>query len=130
LVINIQHALMNNASHFPLKMRNGGQAKEAMLFDELGLVAYALELPPDSFLTHIHPKAIHFLFCIQGLAIVQLEDNTYQLLPGDCLLVPQGIAHSLGAKQANTVMLVVNTGVNPGDPEHTIETELEVKGEE
>lgn len=102
----------------------GESALEVPLFDfaithhQLGVRLVAI--PANrAFARHIHPNAHHFIYVVNGTAILEYDGATYILKPGEYCLVCKGVVHKLGAGEDGLLAMVVNSPTyENGDPAH------------
>src|SRR5689334_19581586 len=57
---------------------------------------------------HKHDNDDEFFYVVQGCLFVDLEDRTFELMPGQGITVPKGVVHRTRAPK-KTVMLMVET---------------------
>jgi quercetin dioxygenase-like cupin family protein len=84
------------------------------------LGARLISIPPNRFFArHTHPNAYHFIYIIKGTGIIEYDQATYKMEPGQTCLVRKGVAHKLGAGKEGLQAIVVNTPTyDNGDPAH------------
>jgi mannose-6-phosphate isomerase-like protein (cupin superfamily) len=54
-----------------------------------------------------HPGCEHIYFVMAGRARMQVEDETYDLSPGDCLLMNEGVRHKVDVVGSETFRIAV-----------------------
>jgi len=57
---------------------------------------------------HQHPDDDEFFFVVSGCLLIDLEDRTVELKPGQAIVIPKGMRHRPRAPEP-TVMLMVET---------------------
>jgi mannose-6-phosphate isomerase-like protein (cupin superfamily) len=66
---------------------------------------------------HHHEADDEFFYVVEGRLLVDLEDRTIALDPGQGLVVPKGARHRTRAPQRTIILMVENAGIVPtGDP--------------
>ena len=62
---------------------------------------------------HKHDDDDEFLFVTQGALLVDVENRTVELLPGQGIVVPKGTMHRARAPQRTVMLMVDNAGIIP-----------------
>jgi oxalate decarboxylase/phosphoglucose isomerase-like protein (cupin superfamily) len=62
---------------------------------------------------HKHDDDDEFFFTVEGLLLVDLEDRTFELLPGQGIVVPKGVVHRTRAPKRTVILMVENAGIIP-----------------
>jgi len=62
---------------------------------------------------HKHVKEDEFFFVIEGVLLIDLEDNTIKLKPNQGFTVPKGIIHRTRAPSRTSVLLIEKSTVKP-----------------
>ncbi len=66
---------------------------------------------------HHHPDTDDFFLVIAGEVLLDVEDATHILRPGDLFVVPAGVTHRPRANEEAQVLLIEPKGTpNTGDP--------------
>jgi mannose-6-phosphate isomerase-like protein (cupin superfamily) len=66
---------------------------------------------------HDHPDTDDFFLVLEGEVLLDVEDKTHVLGPGELFVVPKGIRHRPRAEREAKVLLIEPKGVpNTGDP--------------
>ena len=66
---------------------------------------------------HKHPDTDDFFLVIAGEVLLDVEDKTPTLRPGDLFIVPAGVTHRPRANEEAQVLLIEPKGTpNTGDP--------------
>lgn len=67
---------------------------------------------------HHHDREDELFYVVSGRLLVDLEDRTEDLGPGDGIMVPHGVRHRTRAPEKTVVLIFEGAGVVPtGDPE-------------
>ena len=67
---------------------------------------------------HDHPDTDDFFLVIEGEVLLDVEDQTHRLGPGELFVVPAGVTHRPRARGEAKVLLIEPRGTpNTGDPE-------------
>ncbi|GIX05682.1 MAG: hypothetical protein KatS3mg115_0085 [Candidatus Poribacteria bacterium] len=64
---------------------------------------------------HYHPNAEEFIYVVQGKARQGLEDQEFEMEPGDCILIPQGAVHY--TRNVGDGELIILVGFSSPHPE-------------
>src|SRR5436190_16000280 len=62
---------------------------------------------------HKHDEEDEFFFVVEGLLIVDLEDRSVELAPGQGITVPRGFVHRTRAPERTIMLMVEGAGVVP-----------------
>ncbi|MFH1052670.1 MAG: cupin domain-containing protein [bacterium] len=62
---------------------------------------------------HHHDNEDEYFHVLSGKLILDVEDKTYELLPGQGFTVPRGIEHRTRAYEKTIVIMVEGNTVNP-----------------
>jgi mannose-6-phosphate isomerase-like protein (cupin superfamily) len=66
---------------------------------------------------HKHDADDEFFYVVDGQLLIDLEDQTVKLDPGQGFVVPQRVVHRTRAPHRTVVLMVENKGILPtGDP--------------
>ena len=66
---------------------------------------------------HDHPDTDDFFLVIEGEVLLDVEDQTLTLGPGELFVVPKGVRHRPRSEKEAKVMLIEPSGTpNTGDP--------------
>jgi mannose-6-phosphate isomerase-like protein (cupin superfamily) len=66
---------------------------------------------------HKHDADDEFFYVVNGQLLIDLEDQTVKLDPGQGFVVPQRVVHRTRAPHRTVVLMVENKGILPtGDP--------------
>jgi mannose-6-phosphate isomerase-like protein (cupin superfamily) len=66
---------------------------------------------------HHHDEDDEFFFVVSGRLLIDLEDRTVTLEPGQGFVVPRGVEHRTRAPERTVILMVENAGIIPtGDP--------------
>jgi mannose-6-phosphate isomerase-like protein (cupin superfamily) len=66
---------------------------------------------------HDHPDTDDFFLVIEGEVLLDVEDTTHTLGPGEMFVVPKGVVHRPRAVEEAKVLLIEPSGTpNTGDP--------------
>lgn len=57
----------------------------------------------EPFFWHLHPNSDESFLAIEGTLIIDLEETTIELLPGQCYTIPKGVKHCTRPKGERTV---------------------------
>jgi len=67
---------------------------------------------------HKHDDEDEFFFVVEGEWIIEMEDRTVTLKPGQAFVVPRGVRHFPRAPKRTVILMVEGAGIVPtGDPE-------------
>jgi len=62
---------------------------------------------------HKHHEEDEVFYVIEGKLLVDLEDKTFELAPGQSVMVPRGVTHRTRAPERTAVLMVEGSGVEP-----------------
>ena len=62
---------------------------------------------------HKHDNDDEFFFCVEGQFLIDLEDRTIELNPGQAVVIPKGVPHRPRAPQRTVILMVENAGIVP-----------------
>jgi len=62
---------------------------------------------------HKHDLEDEFFYVVDGLFIIELEDETFELHPGQGLLIKKGIMHRPRAPKRTTILMVEGNTIEP-----------------
>jgi len=62
---------------------------------------------------HRHEKEDEFFYVVKGRLLIDLENRTLELLPGQATVVPKGVPHRTRAPERTVVLMVEATTVSP-----------------
>ena len=62
---------------------------------------------------HKHDNEDEFFYVVEGRWLIDLEDHTVELEPGQGFTVPRGIVHRTRAPERTVILMVEGRGVNP-----------------
>lgn len=62
---------------------------------------------------HKHDHDDEFFYVTEGLLLIDLEDRTVELKPGQGLTVPKGVLHRTRAPQRTVILMVETAGIDP-----------------
>jgi mannose-6-phosphate isomerase-like protein (cupin superfamily) len=62
---------------------------------------------------HKHDADDEFFYVVEGRLLIDLEDKTIELAPGQGFVVPKGITHRTRANQRTVILMVENAGIIP-----------------
>jgi len=62
---------------------------------------------------HKHEKEDEFFFVIEGVLLIDLEDNTIKLKPRQGFTIPKGILHRTRAPTRTSVLLIEKSTIKP-----------------
>jgi mannose-6-phosphate isomerase-like protein (cupin superfamily) len=66
---------------------------------------------------HKHDTEDEFFFVVEGRFLIDLEDRTVDLKPGQAIVVPKGVRHRPRAPERTVILMVEGAGIVPtGDP--------------
>lgn len=67
---------------------------------------------------HKHDNDDEFFLTVEGQLLIDLEDKTVELDPGQGFVVPRGVVHRTRAPKRTVILMVENVGITPtGDSE-------------
>ena len=62
---------------------------------------------------HKHDADDEFFFCLEGEFLVDLEERSIALGPGQGVVVPKGVVHRTRAPEKCVILMVENAGIVP-----------------
>ena len=62
---------------------------------------------------HHHDEEDEFFFVREGCLLIDLEDRTVELRPGQGFMVPKGVEHRTRAPERTVVLMIERAGVVP-----------------
>ena len=62
---------------------------------------------------HKHEHDDEFFYAVEGKFLIDLEDRTVELTPGQGFVVPKGIVHRTRAPERCVILMVENAGIVP-----------------
>jgi mannose-6-phosphate isomerase-like protein (cupin superfamily) len=62
---------------------------------------------------HKHDADDEFFYVVEGRLLIDLEDRTVELTPGQGFVVPKGITHRTRANDRTVILMVENAGIIP-----------------
>ena len=62
---------------------------------------------------HKHDNDDEFFYVTEGLLLVDLEDRTVELKPGQGITVPKGVLHRTRAPQRTVILMVETAAIDP-----------------
>ena len=62
---------------------------------------------------HKHEEEDEFFYVVEGRLLIDLEDKTIQLNPGQGFVVPRTIVHRTRAPRRTVILMVENAGIIP-----------------
>src|ERR1700674_1772509 len=62
---------------------------------------------------HKHDSDDEFFYVVEGELLIDLEDRTVELDPGQGFVVPKGVMHRTRAPQRTVILMVENKGIIP-----------------
>ena len=62
---------------------------------------------------HKHDNDDEFFYAVEGLLLIDLEERTVELKPGQGFVVPRGVVHRTRAPQRTIILMVENAGIIP-----------------
>ena len=62
---------------------------------------------------HKHDNDDEFFLTVEGRLLIDLEDRTVELNPGQGFVIPRGIVHRTRALKRTTILMVENAGIVP-----------------
>jgi mannose-6-phosphate isomerase-like protein (cupin superfamily) len=54
-----------------------------------------------------------FFYTVEGLLLIDLEEKTVELKPGQGFVVPRGVTHRTRAPHRTVILIVENAGIIP-----------------
>jgi len=62
---------------------------------------------------HKHDNDDEFFYVTEGLLLIDLEDRTVELKPGQGMTVPKGVLHKTRAPQRTVILMVETATIDP-----------------
>src|SRR5580704_3644412 len=62
---------------------------------------------------HKHDNDDEFFYTVEGLLLIDLEERTVELKPGQGFVVPRGVVHCTRAPHRTVILMVENAGIIP-----------------
>lgn len=62
---------------------------------------------------HKHDQDDEFFYVVEGVLLIDLQDRTVELVPGQGFVVPKTVVHRTRAPQRTIVLMVENSGIIP-----------------
>src|SRR5512143_1503761 len=62
---------------------------------------------------HKHDQDDEFFYVVSGLLLIDLEDHSVELKPGQGFVVPHGVMHRTRAPKRTVILMIENAGVIP-----------------
>ena len=62
---------------------------------------------------HKHDDDDEFFYTVEGSLLIDLQDRTVELGPGQGFVVPKGVMHRTRAPQRTVILMVENAGIIP-----------------
>jgi mannose-6-phosphate isomerase-like protein (cupin superfamily) len=62
---------------------------------------------------HKHDDDDEFFYVVEGRLLIDLQDRTVELGPGQGLVVPKGVVHRTRAQERTVMLMVENAGIIP-----------------
>src|SRR5271165_7224285 len=62
---------------------------------------------------HKHDRDDEFFYVMSGQLLIDLEDRTIDLSPGQAFVVPRGVVHKTRAPERTIILMVENAGIIP-----------------
>ena len=62
---------------------------------------------------HKHDNDDEFFYTVEGLLLIDLEDRTVELKPGQGFVIPRGVVHRTRAPHRTVILMVENEGIIP-----------------
>lgn len=62
---------------------------------------------------HTHDEEDEFFYVVEGRFLIDLEDRTVELTPGQGFAVPRGVVHRTRAPERTTILMIEGAGVVP-----------------
>lgn len=62
---------------------------------------------------HQHDTEDEFFYCVEGQFLIDLEDSTIELNPGQAVVIPKGVPHRPRAPERTVILMVEGAGIIP-----------------
>jgi mannose-6-phosphate isomerase-like protein (cupin superfamily) len=62
---------------------------------------------------HKHDQEDEFFYVVQGCFVIELEDRTLELSPGQGFTIPKGVMHCTRAAERTVILMIEGAGVVP-----------------
>lgn len=62
---------------------------------------------------HTHDDLDEFFYCVSGRFLIDMEDRTVELAPGQAVVVPKGARHRPRAPERTVILMVEGEGIVP-----------------
>jgi mannose-6-phosphate isomerase-like protein (cupin superfamily) len=62
---------------------------------------------------HKHDNDDEFFLTVEGQLLIDLEDKTVELNPGQAFVIPRGVVHRTRAPRRTVILMVENAGIIP-----------------
>ncbi|HEX6792173.1 MAG TPA: cupin domain-containing protein [Candidatus Krumholzibacteria bacterium] len=62
---------------------------------------------------HKHDDLDEFFYCVSGRFLIDMEDRTVELAPGQAVVVPKGARHRPRAPERTVILMVEGEGIVP-----------------
>jgi mannose-6-phosphate isomerase-like protein (cupin superfamily) len=62
---------------------------------------------------HKHDEDDEFFYVVDGTLLIDLEDKTVELAPGQGFVVPRAVLHRTRAPQRTVILMIENAGIIP-----------------
>jgi mannose-6-phosphate isomerase-like protein (cupin superfamily) len=62
---------------------------------------------------HKHDQDDEFFYVVEGMLLIDLEDRTVELRPGQGFVVPRSLSHRTRALRRTVILMVENAGIIP-----------------
>jgi mannose-6-phosphate isomerase-like protein (cupin superfamily) len=62
---------------------------------------------------HKHDADDEFFYCVDGRFLIDMEDRTIELGPGQGVVIPKGVPHRPRAPERTVILMVENAGIVP-----------------
>lgn len=100
--------ILDHATFRPEKMAKVDLLRAAHLFAGLNCLE-----PGQEHAAHIHADQDKLYYVVEGTGTATVADATYPISPGDLILAPAAIEHSLAASTRLTVMVIFSPPPQP-----------------
>jgi mannose-6-phosphate isomerase-like protein (cupin superfamily) len=62
---------------------------------------------------HKHDNEDEFFYVVSGQLLIDLEDRTIDLMPGEAVVIPKGVMHRPRAPERTVILMVERAGIVP-----------------